>query len=325
MGQGSNAQVMISMKNIKIVALYHFVTLDDYIALRERLDTDLASRGILGTILLAEEGINGTLAGSAAAIDAMLEGLFADRRFKDMEYKFSWADKMPFLRLKVRLKKEIVTLGCQEVDPTKMVGTYVEPEDWNALIDDPDVVVIDTRNDYEVAIGTFQDAISPNTESFVEFPAWMQQAKVLAGKKKAAMFCTGGIRCEKASSYMLQHGFDEIYHLHGGILKYLEKIPAEHSRWQGECFVFDARVSVDHNLEPGKYKMCFGCRHPVSAEEEASEHYVPGVCCPHCHENMTDSQRQRFEQRQLQMKLAAARHEKHLGKVYDQASNAHPE
>jgi UPF0176 protein len=255
-----------------IATFYKFVKLPDFAEMQRPLLSYCQAQGTKGTILLAAEGMNGTLAGSRQAIDAVLGFLRADPRFADLDHKESWADFPPFDRLKVRLKKEIVTLGLPEVDPNEQVGTYVHPRDWNKLIADPDVVLIDTRNDYEVDIGTFEGAKNPHTDSFRQFPDYVRRHLNPAQHKKVAMFCTGGIRCEKASSYLLSQGFQEVYHLKGGILKYLEEVPPEISRWQGECFVFDQRVAVKHGLEEGSHVLCRSCGHPISEEGK----------CPRC-------------------------------------------
>lgn len=272
---------------------------------------------VKGTLLLAEEGINGTIAGSSAGINAVLDYLRNDSRLQTLVHKESWAETMPFYRMKVKLKREIVTMGVPNVQAETMAGTYVKPEDWNALIDDPDVVVVDTRNDYEVSIGTFKRAINPHTTSFTEFPQWVKEQSaeggILQNKPRLAMFCTGGIRCEKSTAYMRTLGFDQVYHLEGGILKYLETVPSEESRWDGECFVFDERVSVMHGLEQGHYEFCRACRLPLSAADKASEHFVDGVSCPHCHDKHTDEQKQRFAERQKQVELARQRADRHIG------------
>jgi len=291
-------------KSIIVAALYQFVRLEDYQTLREPLLRFLLDNGIKGTLLLALEGINGTVSGSREAIDK-LRGWFArDGRFNALEYKESSHDEQPFFRTKVKLKKEIVTLGVAGVDPNQAVGTYVEPKDWNALINDPEVLLIDTRNDYEVAIGSFSGAINPKTQTFREFPAWVKANTDPTKHKKVAMFCTGGIRCEKASSYMLHQGFAEVFHLKGGILNYLEKIPEAQSTWQGDCFVFDQRVSVRHNLEQGDYSQCHACRHPLSAADRASVDYEEGISCPHCFDSLPEKTREGARQRQRQVELA---------------------
>lgn len=298
---------------IVVAAMYKFVPLPDYVVLREPLLARCLKLGIKGTLLLAEEGINGTVAGSRDSIDQLLEYLQADQRFLNMEYKESLTAEMPFLRTKVKLKKEIVTMGVPGTDPLKVTGARVAPKDWNALISDPDVLLIDTRNDYEVGIGTFRNAISPNTESFREFPAYVKENLDPDKHKKVAMFCTGGIRCEKATNYLLSQGFDQVFHLNGGILKYLEEVPQEESLWQGECFVFDERVSVDHNLEQGLYEQCFACRRPLSQAERDSEAYQEGISCPHCIDKVDEERRQRFIERQRQIELAKKRNQKHIG------------
>ncbi|MCL4104000.1 UNVERIFIED_CONTAM: hypothetical protein GTU68_034862 [Idotea baltica] len=276
------------------------------------LDACLAA-GTKGTLLLAHEGINGTIAGTREAVDQVLAYLRADPRMTDLPHKESYDDHMPFHRMKVKLKKEIVTMGVAGVDPNEVVGTYVQPKDWNALVRDPDVVLIDTRNGYEVGIGTFSGAVDPGTTTFREFPDHIRSNYDPEKHKKVAMFCTGGIRCEKASAFMLNEGFEEVYHLQGGILKYLEEVPEEESIWQGECFVFDNRVAVNHQLEKGVYDQCYGCRHPITAADKLSPHYVKGVCCPGCIESLTDDQRSRFSERQKQIELSADRNEAHIG------------
>ena len=303
-----------TMPNVLVAALYKFVALDDYIELQAPILARAKEAGIRGSLLLAQEGINGTIAGPEHKLREFLDYLRSDPRLSDLVHKESWTDDMPFLRMKVRKKKEIVTIGLPDVDPTKLVGTYVKPKDWNALISDPEVVLVDTRNDYEVEIGTFQGAIDPQTTSFGEFPDWTKSAPELQGKTKVAMFCTGGIRCEKASSYMLSQGVEEVYHLEGGILKYLEEVPKDESMWEGECFVFDERVAVDHDLQPGMYTMCFGCRRPVSPETKQHPKYIEGVCCPHCHDDLSEDQKARFAERHLQIQLANQRGEAHRGR-----------
>jgi UPF0176 protein len=298
-------------------ALYKFVSLPEYQALQAPILAACKIHHIKGTLLLAEEGINGTIAGLSDHIHLLLNYLRTDPlfagKFSDLEHKESFADEHPFYRMKVKLKKEIVTLGVPGVSPTKKVGTYVKPEDWNALISDPDVVLIDTRNDYEVDIGTFKGAIDPKTTTFREFPEYVAKNFDKTKHKKVAMFCTGGIRCEKASSYMLDQGFDEVYHLQGGILKYLETVPEEQSIWQGECFVFDQRVAVKHNLEVGDFDQCYACRHPLSPAEMKSEQYVAGISCPHCYDKVSEEKRVRLSERQKQVALAKQRGETHIG------------
>lgn len=269
--------------NIVIATFYKFVALTDYQEIQPSLLVFCQEQEIKGTILLAKEGINATIAGTRNSIDAVLNYLKSDPRLGDLEHKESYSNIIPFQRMKVRLKKEIVTLGVPEVDPTETVGIYVNPEEWNQLINDPEVLLIDTRNDYEASIGTFKKAINPHTDSFREFPEYVKQHFSPEKNPKVAMFCTGGIRCEKASSFMLKQGFKEVYHLKGGILKYLEQVEPEQSLWEGECFVFDERVAIKHGLEQGSYEMCLGCGHPISETDKLSPEYQEGVSCPHCH------------------------------------------
>ena len=308
-------------KAYKVAALYHFVALPDFETLKAPLLDFCKARDIKGTLLLAEEGINGTVSGPDAGIDELIDylqmGNIFEGRFKGLDVKYSQASEPPFLRMRVRLKREIVTLRAEEASPTKQVGTYVNPQDWNEVISDPDVVVIDTRNDYEVSIGTFEGAIDPNTTTFTEFKDYVSENLKPETHKKVAMFCTGGIRCEKASSYMMAHGFEEVYHLKGGILKYLEEVPEEDSKWQGDCFVFDERVAVKHGLEESDYTQCHACRYPLSPEERASKYYIHGVQCPHCKDKRTDKDRERSAARQKQMELAEQRGISHIG---DQAN-----
>lgn len=295
-----------------VAALYKFVRLSDYITLRDTLYDYMVANKVKGTLLLAEEGINGTICGERAGVDAVKAWLDADGRFDGMSYKESLSDELAFYRTKVKLKKEIVTMGVEGINPAHIVGTYVKGDDWNTLISDPDTILIDTRNDYEVAIGTFKNAINPNTTTFREFPKWAADNLDKAKHKKVAMFCTGGIRCEKSTAFLKEQGFDEVYHLDGGILKYLEEMPQENSLWQGECFVFDQRVAVKHGLEQGSYDQCYACRMPLSADEMASEHYVKGLSCPHCYDQTTDEQKAAFAERQRQVELAKQRGEKHI-------------
>jgi UPF0176 protein len=284
-----------------VAALYKFVRLADYVTLRDTLYDTMVANKVKGTLLLAEEGINGTICGSREGVDAVKAWLDADGRFTGMSYKESLSEELAFYRTKVKLKKEIVTMGVEGIDPANIVGTYVKGEDWNTLISDPDTVLIDTRNDYEVAIGTFKNAVNPNTTTFREFPQWAADNLDKRKHKKVAMFCTGGIRCEKSTAYLKEQGFDEVYHLDGGILKYLEDMPEEKSLWQGECFVFDQRVAVKHGLEQGSYDQCYACRMPLSKEEMLSDNYVKGLSCPHCFENTTAEQKASFAERQRQV------------------------
>ncbi len=304
------------MSRYLVAALYKFVALSDFEAFQKPIQEKCLAEDIKGTILLAGEGINGTVAGSEDGMRRFLAFLRGMTEFQDLVHKESWASEAPFPRMKVRLKKEIVTMGVNGIDPNKIVGSYVKPEDWNTLISDPDVVVVDTRNDYEVAIGTFKGAIDPKTKSFREFPKWAEDNKEILKKPKVAMFCTGGIRCEKSTAYMKEQGYEEVYHLEGGILKYLEEIPESESMWDGECFVFDERVSVGHGLKEGPYDMCHGCRRPISEEDKQSGYYVAGVTCPFCHDELTDEQKARFAERQKQMELARKRGELHRGIQY---------
>ena len=297
----------------QVAALYRFVRLEDFENLRAPLLAFCEARGIRGTLLLAEEGINGTIAGTEQAISEVLEYLKSDNRLADLDCKFSYNSDRPFLRMKVKLKKEIVTMGRPGIDPNQCVGRYASPEQWNALVDDPECLVIDTRNDYEVEIGTFQGAINPNTTSFREFPEWVEENLDPSKHKRVAMFCTGGIRCEKSTSLLVSMGFEDVWHLQGGILNYLEKTPVEQTRWDGECFVFDSRVSVDHDLEKGSYDQCYACRFPIDDAQKASDLYVPGVSCPRCHDAHSDQQKERFTERQKQIALAKARGEAHIG------------
>lgn len=303
---------------IVVAALYKFVTLNNFRELREPLLQVMSDNGIKGTLLLAEEGINGTVSGSRQAIDALFAWFAKDPRLADVDHKESYCAEQPFYRTKVKLKKEIVTLGVPGVNPNLRVGTYVEPQDWNALIDDPEVLLIDTRNDYEVAIGTFKGAIDPKTTTFREFPEYIKTHFDPQKHKKVAMFCTGGIRCEKASSYMLGEGFEQVFHLKGGILKYLEEVPQAQTRWQGDCFVFDNRVTVRHDLSEGEYDQCHACRQPVSAADRLSPHYVAGISCPHCWDSLSEKTRNSARERQKQIELARARNQPHpLGRQYD--------
>ena len=298
-------------------AFYKFVALPDYVERREPLLAFCEQHHVKGIILLAPEGINSTIAGAPDDVHAVLAYLRQDPLLADLQHKESFADKPPFHRMKVRLKREIVTMGVPGVDPSRMAGTYVKPQDWNALIADPNLVVVDTRNDYEVAIGSFRGAIDPHIHTFSELPAWAEQAQELqtrSGKKpKVAMFCTGGIRCEKSTALMRARGFDEVYHLEGGILKYLETVPPEQSLWAGECFVFDERVSVGHGLKPGDHSLCRACRMPLEDGAQASPLYELGVSCPRCHGNTSEVQKNGARERQRQWELAKARGQAHIG------------
>jgi len=308
----------MSLPPIRIAALYQFARFDDPAVLKPDLLACMEEAGVRGTLLLAREGINGTIAGSDEGIEAVLAHVRALPGCADIEVKGSRAEAMPFHRTKVRLKKEIVTMGQPDLDPLAGVGTYVAPGDWNALISDPDTIVIDTRNDYEVQIGTFEGAIDPETTSFREFPDWFRakRAEIEAEGRspRIAMFCTGGIRCEKSTAFARAEGVKEVYHLKGGILNYLEQVPEAESLWHGECFVFDERVSVGHGLKPGDHALCRACRRPLSAEDMTHEHYEEGVSCPRCHGERSDEQRARYAERQRQERLAEARGEEHVGR-----------
>lgn len=303
------------MKSIVVSALYHFVRVEQpEVNFRPSLLAFLEEQDIRGTLILAEEGINGTVSGTRAAIDALYQWFNDHPPFSNVQSKESFADEHPFYRTKVKIKKEIVTMGVEGIDPNKVVGSYVDPKEWNALINDPEVLVVDTRNDYEYQIGTFAGAVNPNTESFREFPDYVKENLNPQQHKKVAMFCTGGIRCEKSTAYLKEQGFDEVYHLRGGILKYLEEVPEQESTWDGQCFVFDNRVSVGHGLKQGEFELCHACRMPLSVEERQRPEFIEGLSCHHCHDKLTDLQKQRFAERQKQLKLAELRGEHHLGK-----------
>lgn len=299
--------------SIVVAALYKFVRLGDFEQLREPLLALMLAQDVRGTLLLANEGINGTIAGPRAGIDTVLGWLREDPRLADLEHKESFHDAHPFLRTKVKLKKEIVTMGVEGIDPNRTVGTYLSSQEWNAVISDPETLLIDTRNDYEVEVGTFKGAINPETRTFREFPEYVKETLDPARHKKVAMFCTGGIRCEKSTAYLKEQGFEEVYHLKGGILKYLEEMPKEESLWEGECFVFDERVTVDHDLNPGEFDQCHACRRPISEEEKASEKFQLGVSCPKCFDESSPEQKARFAERQKQIELARARGRQHRG------------
>jgi UPF0176 protein len=301
------------MSQIVVCALYKFVTLENYQALRQPLHAAMEDNQIRGTLLLADEGINGTVAGSRQGIDGLLNWLRSDQRLADLDCKESTTDQPPFKRTKVKLKKEIVTMGVPGIDPKQVVGTYVAPKDWNNLLDDPEVLLVDTRNDYEFQVGTFKNAINPNTTSFREFPEFVKQYLNPNTHKKVAMFCTGGIRCEKSTAFLKEQGFAEVYHLKGGILKYLEDVPSEESLWQGECFVFDDRITVNHQLEQGSYDQCNACRMPITEEDKTSDKYEQGISCPHCYQHISPEQKVRFMEREKQLQLAKQRGEAHIG------------
>ncbi|MGC6418642.1 MAG: rhodanese-related sulfurtransferase [Bradymonadia bacterium] len=296
------------MTEFLVAALYKFVSLDDHRKLKPRIQRVCADNHIFGTLILAHEGINGTVAGPPEGINRLLQFLRADARLADLTHKESWSVAQPFDRMKVHLKDEIVTMGVDGIDPNETVGTYVKPAQWNALIEREDVLLIDTRNVYETMIGTFENAVDPLTTNFRDFPEWVDSNReLLESKPKIAMFCTGGIRCEKATSLLLNKGYDEVFHLEGGILKYLETVEQDASLWNGQCFVFDRRVSVGHGLEQGEYDLCHGCRSPISDSDRQSEKYQPGVSCPHCFDRTTPEQKARFAERQKQIELSRLR------------------
>jgi len=298
---------------LTICALYKFTRLDDFEEIQGPLKIFLESLNIRGTLLLAKEGVNGTISGDNDSIMKSLDYLQKDERLVGLEYKFSYSEKPPFKRLKVKLKKEIVTLGVSDIDPIFSSGTYVKPADWNELVNDPDVVLIDTRNNYEFEIGSFKGSINPNTETFREFPAYTKNNLEKYRDKKIAMFCTGGIRCEKSTAYLKSKGFENVFHLQGGILKYLEEIKEDESLWEGECFVFDDRVAVKHNLELGKYDQCHACRFPITDEDKEHPHYEKGASCPRCYGTKNSSQVSRYREREKQVQLAKSRGESHIG------------
>ena len=296
-----------------VAAFYKFVALPDYRTIRESLQRRCEELGLLGSILLAEEGINGTISGCEANVRRLFDELRDDERFRNLHYKESWAEEQPFYRMKVRLKKEIVSLGVDGVDPNEAVGEYVAPEDWNELISRDDVRLIDTRNHYEYNLGTFKGAEDPDTASFRDFPHWVDEHLDPAKDKQVAMFCTGGIRCEKATSYLLGLGFKNVYHLDGGILNYLETVPMDQSLWNGDCFVFDNRVTVDHDLQEGDFEVCPACRMPLTEEDRESSLFELHVSCPRCHDRLSDKKREGLLERARQIELAKARGERHIG------------
>ena len=307
-------------ENKLIAAFYKFVDWNNLKKKKSDIEKLCLKNNIVGTILLANEGINGTIAGSEESVLAVIQGLKDDPLLLDIEPKFSKAEGEIFKRMKVRFKKEIVSMGMENIRPANLKGKTVKASDWNALISNPKTLVIDTRNQYECAIGTFKGSLDPKTKSFREFPKWSKNnLKALMkkeGKTKVAMFCTGGIRCEKASSYLLGEGIEQVYQLEGGILKYLENISSDESLWEGECFVFDERVSIQHGLVEGNYSMCHACRMPIDDDDMKSKKYSEGISCPHCYATHSEERKERFAERQKQIKLAKIRNEKHLGKIY---------
>ena len=306
---------MQDSNEILVATLYKFFKVDDLVALQDQLYAICNKNNVMGTILIANEGVNGTISAKPKEIEKTLISIQEDDRFSEIEIKYSSANKQPFHKMRVRLKKEIVTIGLPEINPNKTVGTYVKPEEWNDIISDPDVILIDTRNKFEIKIGSFKNALDPRTTSFRDFPEWVKKFKQDKENtnKKIAMYCTGGIRCEKASSLMKEEGFNEVYHLQGGILKYLEQVEKEKSLWEGECFVFDDRVCLTENLEVGSYKMCFACRMPITEDELNDDRYEEGISCLYCYDKTTKDKKERFESRQKQIELSKLRGEKHIG------------
>ena len=304
--------------DIRVAALYRFAAIADPKAVRDRLQAACEAGGVRGTLLVALEGLNGTIAGPEPAIEALLAFIRTLPGFGDLDVKYAWTAEMPFLRLKVRVKAEIVTMGQPDLDPAREAGVYVSPADWNALIADPQTLVIDTRNDYEGEVGAFEGAVQPNTRSFRDFPDWFRtEGRALldrTGAKRVAMYCTGGIRCEKATAFLKAEGVEDVHHLEGGVLRYLETVDARDSLWRGECFVFDERVAVGHGLTPGSHVLCRGCRMPVSEAGRTSPHFIEGVCCARCRDTRDDGQRQRYAERQRQMEIARSRGATHLGR-----------
>ena len=306
---------MQDSNEILVATLYKFFKVDDLVALQDQLYAICNKNNVMGTILIANEGVNGTISAKPREIEKTLISIQKDDRFSEIEIKYSSTNKQPFHKMRVRLKKEIVTIGLPEINPNKTVGTYVKPEQWNDIISDPDVILIDTRNKFEIKIGSFKNALDPRTTSFRDFPEWVKKFKQdkTNTNKKIAMYCTGGIRCEKASSLMKEEGFNEVYHLQGGILKYLEQVEKEKSLWEGECFVFDDRVCLTENLEVGSYKMCFACRMPITEDELNDDRYEEGISCLYCYDKTTKDKKERFESRQKQIELSKLRGEKHIG------------
>ena len=297
------------MDPLLVAAFYKFIQLDDLESLQERIESCCQENNVFGIVLLAHEGINSTIAGTREGVGKVLEFIRQDSRFADLQWKESCATKQPFRKLRVRLKKEIVTLGIPGVDPNQLVGTYIKPSEWNALISDPDVFVIDTRNHYETEIGTFKGAVDPGLDSFSQLPVWLEK-KIKSGEQpRVAMFCTGGIRCEKSTAFLKQAGVKEVYHLEGGILKYLEEVPEDESLWEGECFVFDQRVAVGHGLKLTDYELCRACRFPLRPSEKQSKYFQEGVSCSRCYEQTSGDQKARFAERQKQFELAKSRKE----------------
>ena len=300
------------MTELFVATFYKFTKIEDLAALQKTIEACCIENDVRGIVLLASEGINSTISGPRNGVLAVLEFLRKDPRFDGLTWKESIAKEQPFRKLRVRLKKEIVTMGVPGIDPKRLVGTYIKPEDWNDLICDPDVIVVDTRNDYEVEIGTFKDAVNPDITSFGELPEWIKSNIDTQTQPRVAMFCTGGIRCEKSTALLKEAGVKEVFHLEGGILKYLERIPEDQSLWDGECFVFDERVSVGHGLEVGEYELCRGCRYPICEEDKLSSLFREGISCPRCHDQTTDQQKSRFAERQKQIELERQRDDRHI-------------
>ena len=302
---------------VRVAAFYRFAPVTDPAGVRDALQVVCDAGEVRGTLLVAPEGLNGTIAGSEPAVEAVLSAIHAMPGFETLELKYAWTDALPFHRMKVRVKREIVTMGQPDLDPAQQAGVYVAPTNWNALIADPETLVIDTRNDYEGEIGAFEGAIQPNTRSFRDFPDWFRtEGRALleqTGAKRVAMYCTGGIRCEKSTAFLKAEGVKNVHHLEGGILRYLETVDEDESLWRGECFVFDERVSVGHGLTQGSHTLCRGCRLPVDDAGRASPHYVEGVCCERCHDTRDDAQRERYAERHRQMEIARKRGDVHLG------------
>ncbi len=303
------------MSEFIVCALYKFVNLPQYKEIQRPLQAKMIENQVKGTLLLAQEGVNGTISGSRSGIDAVLEWMQTIPEFSPIDVKEASTSQLPFKRSKVKLKQEIVTMGVTGIDPKRSVGTYVAPQQWNDLINDPEVILVDTRNHYEISVGTFNNAINPKTTNFREFPQYVKQNLNPEIHKKVAMYCTGGIRCEKSTAYLKQQGFEEVFHLKGGILKYLEEIPEEDSLWQGECFVFDERITVNHQLEKGSYDQCYACRLPISEEDKLSEHYQQGVSCHNCYHQRSAEDKARYQEREKQVQLAETRGDVHIGKV----------
>lgn len=301
------------MSKYVVCALYRFVKLDAFQDIKAPLLKVMHDNNIRGTLLLANEGINGTVAGERHEINTLLDWLQSDNRLKGLSWKESYTEELPFKRSRVKLKKEIVTMGVDGIDPSKVVGTYVKPADWNALISDPEVLLIDTRNDYEIEIGQFSNAVNPKTDSFREFPEYIEKNIDPSKHKKVAMYCTGGIRCEKSTALLKQQGFEQVFHLEGGILKYLEEVPESETLWEGECFVFDERVAVNHRLEKGQYELCSACRFPITENDKAQPEFEHGISCPKCFGKHSAEQLERFRERQLQIRLAEKRGDVHIG------------